>query len=133
MSRISESELEGYDIEFLKKMCLEVDVNENLIKTLNKNFLIKIIMWKEKQSEKWAIGEYEKYKEKLEKSKQLEPKLKIEKIEKESKYTPPHLRKEFKVEEVCMIDTFSDSGSDSFGWDPSYTGWCMPGDEMNTV
>ena len=63
MSRLTEKELESYDIEIVKNIALEGSINSNMINTMNKDFLIKIILWKDKQSEKWAIGEYLEYKD----------------------------------------------------------------------
>lgn len=121
MARISEGELDSYDIELLKNMCIETNINENMINTMNKNFLIKLIMWKERQTEKFAVGEYEKYKQTLEKQ-----------PEKSKKYIPPHLRENHFKKEECLIDTSSDSFDTE--WDSSYTykKWYMPGDEMKT-
>lgn len=62
MSRISQTELEGYNIEMLKNMCRDCNMDNNSLNTDNKEWLIKIIMFKERITCKWLIGGYLEYK-----------------------------------------------------------------------
>ena len=130
MSRLSEAELESYDLEVLHNIAKEAGMNSNMINTMNKDFLIKIILFKDKQTEKWAVGEYHKYKEeqinefnKYTKNPEKEKSTSALILNEVEKYIPPHKREA----EQCLFNTDSDSDSD---WDTSK--WYMPGDEMKT-
>lgn len=54
MSRLTKTELEEYDIEILKNIVQESSINVNT-NTMNKKILIQIILWKDKQTEKFPI------------------------------------------------------------------------------
>jgi len=60
MSRLSKSELEQYDIEELQNICISSKMKIN--ESNNKSFLIKIILWKDKQTEKFTLGKYKETK-----------------------------------------------------------------------
>ena len=124
-------------------------MNENMLCTMNKTFLIKIILWKDKKNEKWPVKEY--------KQKQKPQNTKTQKTNQE-KYIPPHMREKtiqekiqesilgsivpFEESPTCELNNSDDDDDDdkedeeeddeSFEkvWDDSYQGWYMPGDEM---
>ena len=47
MSQISEIELNNYDIEVIKKICIDCNINKQMLNN-KKEYLIKMIMFKEK-------------------------------------------------------------------------------------
>lgn len=71
MARISESELEGYDVDFLRKMCKEVCENLN-VDIMEKEILIRVIMWKENMTCKFPVGGYKEWLEKEKNNKKEE-------------------------------------------------------------
>ena len=58
MSRLTKTELEEYNIEVLKDIIREGNIN--IKDNSNKKFLIQIILWKDKQTEKWPIKKLDK-------------------------------------------------------------------------